>query len=589
MGKILKRTARFCVGMMMVANILPFIKVYAATHGSGEYEITASVDSNADWLASFTIDGEDWVNGDTYLSSDAEYSMTFELHIPNEDERANVGIRIGGDSGEFSFQQAGDTEDWQGTHRKYTFTASYTTPNAIQHVSINPYSEDNGEPQPGPDSEAIINVDGLNEEDGRVSVWDSETEGKVNILFETLWHMKFVGDIMVNGETITVADYINYDDQKSYLEHYNEQIVSFMVEFDRAANDTYDVTVETARNENQFIGNFLWTADPAQAGGENYIGNSSLAILAVEYTLGDTTYSCDSSTGRCAAWEVANPENRLECNIYEDEGCMIPYVEFNSSDGEYDDGSLVVPAGATITMQVIPDYGYQVLNVNMADLEVSDDGVGQFTFTVPGGAAYFVADVVAMEDVLTSGTEVVTGGAINLGEEQTTFNHGTARLEVNDVDLTEEGIASFEDAAGDYSIKTYLDISLYNMTCKGAATCTGTDEDSWNERVRELNEAATITLQLEDGVDGNEIVIVHEKHDGTYEIIPTEYDAETNTLTFTTTSFSNYAIASRTITSPDTGFATSLGADAEATTEIVVFVVSVSVVGAIALRKRNTF
>ena len=36
------------------------------------------------------------------------------------------------------------------------------------------------------------------------------------------------------------------------------------------------------------------------------------------------------------------------------------------------------------------------------------------------------------------------------------------------------------------------------------------------------------------------------KHDGTYEIIPTTYNKETNTITFATTSFSNYAIASKT-------------------------------------------
>ena len=161
MGKFLKQLTAAAFSLILtVAGLVPLTRVYATDHGEGEYKITASVDSNSDWVASFTIDGEDWVAGDSYSSPDAKYSMTFELHIPNEDERANVGIRIGGDSGEFSFQQAGETEDWQGTHRKYTFTATYTTPSATQHVSINPYSEDNhgGEYPVEGDTEAHLSV-----------------------------------------------------------------------------------------------------------------------------------------------------------------------------------------------------------------------------------------------------------------------------------------------------------------------------------------------------------------------------------------------------------------------------------------------
>jgi len=52
-------------------------------------------------------------------------------------------------------------------------------------------------------------------------------------------------------------------------------------------------------------------------------------------------------------------------------------------------------------------------------------------------------------------------------------------------------------------------------------------------------------------------VIIHERHDGTYEVIETIYDPVANTVTFTTDSFSNYAIASRTAGSPDTGFLSS--------------------------------
>ncbi len=378
---------------------------------------------------------------------------------------------------------------------------------------------------------------------------DSADAETVTLGVETLWHMKPTY-LSVNGEEITIPDYIDYDDQASYLEHYNGQIVSFKVEIPKDDNNRYEIFVTLSANENKHIGNFLWTADPAQKDRENYIGHSSLALIAVSYTLNGITYSCNIDDDACLEVETETGEEMLGCKISEDEECGIPHVEFDArEDTDYDDGSLVIPAGARVTMRVIPDYGYQVLNVNMSELETSDDGIGEFTFTVPAGAAYFTADVVKLDDEVEISSEKVTSGIIDLGEAQTTLNHGTARLNVSDVELTDENKEKFAEIAetDGYEVKNYLDISLYNITYKG------TEDEAWSEQVKDLNEPATITLKLEDDIDGNEIVIVHEKHDGTYEVIETTYDPETNTITFATTSFSNYAIASRTVTTPNTG------------------------------------
>lgn len=578
MGKFLKQLTAAAFSLILtVAGLVPLTRVYATDHGEGEYKITASVDSNSDWVASFTIDGEDWVAGDSYSSPDAKYSMTFELHIPNEDERANVGIRIGGDSGEFSFQQAGETEDWQGTHRKYTFTATYTTPSATQHVSINPYSEDNhgGEYPVEGDTEAHLSVacadtgnptscydvsfaigeapypSPYQENEEIVISYNSEEEqeGMIPLHIYTLWHEK-ITSLSINGLNFVISDYIDYSDQASYLEHYGHQLLDIIFYVPKAANDSYDIDMSIGYGSNEFVGNFLWTADPSKKDHEDYIGNSSLSIVDISFVLYDIRFSCNSDTGECSQSDPETGEIYLGCNLYEDESCGIPFVEFAADDTSgFEEGSLVVPAGARITMRVIPDYGYQVLNVNMADLVTNDEGIGEFTFTVPGGAAYFVADVVKMDDEFETNSEKVSAGTINLGSDQTSLSRGTARLEVEDIELTDENKEKFTDIVFEdgYDIKTYLDISLYNIIYKG------TEEDAWSEQVKDLNEPATVTLQLEEGVDGNEVVIVHQKHDGTYEVIPTTYDPETNTITFTTSSFSNYAIASRTVATPDTG------------------------------------
>ena len=55
-----------------------------------------------------------------------------------------------------------------------------------------------------------------------------------------------------------------------------------------------------------------------------------------------------------------------------------------------------------------------------------------------------------------------------------------------------------------------------------------------------------LEIKLEKGIVGDELMLVHEKHDGTY-------DAYTNTLTFKTSSFSNYAIATKLSNSAEIG------------------------------------
>lgn len=414
---------------------------------------------------------------------------------------------------------------------------------------------------------------------------------KINLRFETLWNRKFSGDIFVNGHAFTVSDYVNYADQKSWLDHYNRQTVGFVLEVPKTNNNIYEITIGVEDCEYKYIGNFLWSADPVDMyrrakdedgnfikdedgnwvyekdedgnliPGDDFIGNSKLEVVAVSFTIGNITYSCDRNIGQCNQVNNETGEG-LGCDMT-DEDCGIPYVEYDTDPtSEYEQGSLVLPAGARITMRVIPDYGYQVLNVNMSELITTDEGFGEFTFTVPAGAAYFVADVVETEDEVDASSEAIESGSINLGDDQTTLDHGTARLEVGDADLTDEEKKEFENTVseGGYETKTFLDISLFNITYRGNT------DSAWEEQIDDLNETATITFKLADDVDGNDIVIVHQKHDGTYEIIPTVYDPVAHTITFKTSSFSNYAIASRTVESPDTGAFVADGTSAKATT-----------------------
>ncbi len=199
----------------------------------------------------------------------------------------------------------------------------------------------------------------------------------------------------------------------------------------------------------------------------------------------------------------------------------------------------VIP-GSKVIFKLKPDYGYQLTSIKINDENlVAKDEQLTFEYTMPDTNVHICGIFEKVADKVNVETKKVKSGSIKLGENE--INLGTVVLSVNDVNLSQEQRAKFEETVKEYEVSTYLNISLDQIIYKGVAT------DVWSNELKELSNVATITLQLENGVDGDVIVIVHEKNDGTYEIIPTVYNATTNTITFKTSSFSNYAIASKTV------------------------------------------
>jgi len=215
--------------------------------------------------------------------------------------------------------------------------------------------------------------------------------------------------------------------------------------------------------------------------------------------------------------------------------------EFGLKDGF---GWVSIRGGYRALFEFIPDYGYQLTSIKLNEQEVDSTGVtNQFEIAIPqgGGNVHFAAEFTKIDDVLKADSETIEGGSIVLPEGS--IENGTAQLKVSDVELPADKIKGFEDAAGDYSVKTFLDIDLFQVFYKGK----NDDEDVWSNKIDELDKEATITLKLADGLTADDIVIVHNIHDGEeYEVIKIEsYDEATNTITFKTKSFSNYAIATK--------------------------------------------
>lgn len=198
-----------------------------------------------------------------------------------------------------------------------------------------------------------------------------------------------------------------------------------------------------------------------------------------------------------------------------------------------------IRAGAVVEVELKPDYGYQFLSggFNGATM-VSGGETSTFTFTMAATPLHFNALFQKVDNTVNAESKKVQTGSIEISDQE--IDSGTVELSVKDISLTSDQITNFETAASGYNISSFLNINLDQVLYKGSAG------DVWRNELKELNKPAMVTLQLEEGVDGNEIVIVHEKHDGSYEIIPTTYDPVTRTISFETASFSNYAIASKT-------------------------------------------
>ncbi|MCR5476384.1 MAG: DUF4214 domain-containing protein [Lachnospiraceae bacterium] len=380
-----------------------------------------------------------------------------------------------------------------------------------------------------------------NTDEIRYAAKEGQTQGQetVDVTFECNWSDRFVDVVNINGTEYDIKQRsgLDYDNRRSWLEHfsfeYHNQSISFTIP-DVPANigddgkAHLDITVDLRpiTEPECFIGNFLWSADPAREGDDIYIGNSQVELIKVTYPESEGGDVFDAET---LAAESQLPRDQKSAEY-------VTYGKDNSTD--FENGEMVLPEGSWVTMKIYPEYGHQVVafHVNGTDVRAEQDP-GVFSFKIGKGNFHIGAEVAPVEDEVRAEAQSVSGGGITIGGGE--MNGGTARLDVGDASVSEAQIASFENAAEGMQVGEILDISLFNTVYQGSA------EHTWDTPVNNLNADATVTLELEEAPAGEEVAVIHEKHDGTFETIPAEYDPETKTVSFRTKSFSNFAIATR--------------------------------------------
>ena len=501
--------------LVLLLNIFaPAMKVIATDFGTGDFELTVEVGTDElrnGSVSSVKVNGDTWSsNTDTFKTATGNNTVVV---VVNAEDGYEIGMRKAGDSTAVISEPVVEGST-------YTFTVTYDTNNSIDNLSIYPYSQEKNN-IPGGTAEDIdfdieftgthYNVwvnnlevmtdkfgDLLNQYKGTIQDAGTTDENSINILrFQNLFGDKQVTEYVINNKT------------------YKEGMPEVTVDKDGG----YHITVPGATKYT-----IRGSAD------ENSKADRTIVWANVDANKNAEDYAEDMVLQHGSAKIVA---------IYDENGNKV-----NDGVDVDENGMAMVPVepGSKVVFEFVPEYGYQLTSVKANGMQLeAQSTINQYTFTMPDANVHFSAEFKETKDIVKASSEKVSSGSIELGN---TLSGGSAQLTVSDVELTSDKIAGFENAAGDYTISNYLDIDLYNVYYKGK----NDSEDVWLDKISELEKEATISIKLEDGVNADDIVIVHNIHDGEkYEIIEIDsYDPETNTITFKTKSFSSYAIATKT-------------------------------------------
>lgn len=197
----------------------------------------------------------------------------------------------------------------------------------------------------------------------------------------------------------------------------------------------------------------------------------------------------------------------------------------------------IVP-GSEVILRMIPEYGYQLESITINSqplIPLSDPST--YAYTMPDENVHISGIFTKTEDQIVINTDKVKKALIRLDENEITS--GNSRLTIQDAVLTQQQLGAFKKAAGDYRIAGYFDIKLAQILYKNTAS------NLWIKDIETLKKSAGVSLQMQADwkPENSELIVIHEKQDGTYEVIPATFDTAAQTVMFQTDGFSNYAVA----------------------------------------------
>lgn len=204
---------------------------------------------------------------------------------------------------------------------------------------------------------------------------------------------------------------------------------------------------------------------------------------------------------------------------------------FKFTSGGYTDYS--IEAGSTVTIELLPDYGYQYVSGGLnGNQTMPDAGKASYTFVMPNNHLHLSAIFEKTDDRISVTSDKISAASIGLPTGEI---NGNAEFSVANTNVPNE--SEFNALAGGSSVGGYLDLSLNEVIYKG------TTEDAWKTNITDLSEPMTVNLNLAEDLQGHSSYKVLCEHNGEISELSSTYDQGTGVLTFNTDKYSNYAIA----------------------------------------------
>lgn len=225
---------------------------------------------------------------------------------------------------------------------------------------------------------------------------------------------------------------------------------------------------------------------------------------------------------------------------------------YGNNVGDNRGGNLVVQPGATVTVELKPDYGYQLKGVSLNGISLAAaKDVSTFTFTMPNTQIHFKGIFEKAEDTVdTSAAKEVTFASISNGANAA----GSGNLQLTVADSTGYDMtAAQQKVAGAVSAQA-VELDLNQIVAKGDGT-------NWETKITEFTNPITLSLGI-NNYDANYDYVVVRDHNGTTTALPTKViDGK---VTFETNQFSTYVIVKKEKTTAGTSTGGSSHEDSKA-------------------------
>ena len=206
---------------------------------------------------------------------------------------------------------------------------------------------------------------------------------------------------------------------------------------------------------------------------------------------------------------------------------------YGNNAGDNRGGNLVVQPGDKVTVELKPDYGYQLKGVSLNGMSLAAaKDVSTFTFTMPNTQIHFKGIFEKAEDTVdTSAAKEVTSASISNGANAA----GSGNLQLTVADSTGYDMTAAQQKVTGAVSAQAVEMNLNQIVAKGDGT-------NWETKITEFTNPITLSLGI-NNYDANYDYVVVRDHNGTTTALPTKViDGK---VTFETNQFSTYVIVKK--------------------------------------------